>query len=272
MSEHHHDALEQQLEKSLIQAVNDTAYRTLFYRDLMASTVYILADGNSGAEWGEQLTNMLDIQHWQMQDGLSTIPFFSSLEKLQQATDQLDTPFVAIPVRDLFELTRGAQLFLNPKCEYGKAFYPKEIAMLLKTGGISQPVEQQIEGGITLTLGVPDPYPSTMIDALTALFSQRAYVRSAYLALCQDKMQDEEPNFLIGLELEGQADQYQILIQEAGTLACDSNLDDEPVDLYILSHDEQDKLSHLLLKHSQPFYQRRWGSWLRNAIPGVDQA
>jgi hypothetical protein len=30
-------------------------------------------------------------------------------------------------------------------------------------------------------------------------------------------------------------------------------------------------ISHYLIAHTQPFYQRRWGSWLRNLIPSTDK-
>ena len=50
-----------------------------------------------------------------------------------------------MPARVLFEITRGADLFLNPKAEYGKEFYPEEVAMLLATGGVVKPVEHYVD-------------------------------------------------------------------------------------------------------------------------------
>jgi len=115
--DHHHDTPEEQLEKSLEKAVKDPAYRTLFYRTLLDSTVYILAE--SGVQDKGELiiapNAELNVQHWEMQDGLSTIPFFSSLKMLQQAVEDEEQPLMALPVRDLFAMTKGAQLFLNPK-------------------------------------------------------------------------------------------------------------------------------------------------------------
>lgn len=267
--DHHHDSPAELLEKSLEQAVNDPAYRTLFYRHLLDASVYILADGGLADKGGELIIapqQALSIQHWEMQDGLSTIPFFSSLEKLQQALGDEEQPFMTLPVRDLFAMTRGAQLFLNPKCEYGKAFYPQEIAMLLETGGLQAPHEQvTLEGGV-LALGQPENYPAAVVDALTKLFSERKIVRRAFLAQIHDRSTDERPNLLIGLDLEGDAAAVEILIQEAGSLASAVAADDEPVDICLLG-DETDAVSHYLIQHTQPFYQRRWGSWLRNAIP-----
>lgn len=272
--DHHHDTPEEQLEKSLEKAVKDPAYRTLFYRTLLDSTVYILAE--SGVQDKGELiiapNAELNIQHWEMQDGLSTIPFFSSLKMLQQAVEDEEQPFMALPVRDLFAMTKGAQLFLNPKCEYGKAFYPQEVAMLLQTGGMAQPMEQVIDGGSKILLGQPEEYPSAMVDALTTLFTQRKIVRNAYLALFQDQTADEKPNLLIGLEIDGSDAEIELLIQETGSLASETAPEEEPVDLCLVTDEKGDAVSHYLQTHTQPFYQRRWGSWLRNSIPASGTA
>lgn len=267
--DHHHDSPEELLEKSLEQAVNDPAQRTLFYRNLLEASVYILADSGLADKGGDLIiapNHELDIQHWEMQDGLSTIPFFSSLEKLQQAAGDDEQPFMTLPARDLFAMTRGAQLFLNPKCEYGKAFYPQEIDMLLETGGLQAPQEQvTLEGG-TLSLGQPQEYPSAVVDALTKLFSERKIVRRAFLAQIHDKSVDEAPNLLIGLELEAGENNAESLIQETGSIASAALTEDEPVDICLIG-EASDGISHYLTTHTQPFYQRRWGSWLRNSIP-----
>lgn len=272
--DHHHDTPEEQLEKSLEKAVKDPAYRTLFYRTLLDSTVYILAE--SGVQdKGEFIiapNGELNVQHWEMQDGLSTIPFFSSLKMLQQAVDDEEQPFMALPVRDLFAMTKGAQLFLNPKCEYGKAFYAQEVAMLLQTGGMAQPMEQVVDGGSKILLGQPEAYPSAMVDALTTLFTQRKIVRNAYLAIFQDQAVDEKPNLLIGLEIDGTDEEIDLLIQETGSLASETAPEDEPVDLCLVTDEKGDAVSHYLKTHTQPFYQRRWGSWLRNSIPSSGTA
>lgn len=267
--DHHHDSPEELLEKSLVQAVNDPAQRTLFYRNLLEASVYILADSGLADKGGDLIiapNHELDIQHWEMQDGLSTIPFFSSLAMLQQAVGDNEQPFMTLPARDLFAMTRGAQLFLNPKCEYGKAFYPQEVEMLLETGGLQAPQEQvTLEGG-TLSLGQPQEYPSAVVDALTKLFSERRIVRRAFLAQIHDKSADDVPNLLIGLELEAGDDDAGHLIQETGSIASAALAEDAPVDICLIG-ETSDGVSHYLTTHTQPFYQRRWGSWLRNSIP-----
>ncbi|STF83765.1 enhanced serine sensitivity protein SseB [Escherichia coli] len=55
------------------------------------------------------------------EDGTSVIPFFTSLEALQQAVED-EQAFVVMPVRTLFEMTLGETLFLNAKLPTGKEF------------------------------------------------------------------------------------------------------------------------------------------------------
>ena len=72
---------------------------------------------------GEQIVedSALDLQHWEKDDGTSVIPFFTSLEALQQAVAD-EQAFVMMPARTLMTMTLGESLFLNPKLPSGKEF------------------------------------------------------------------------------------------------------------------------------------------------------
>lgn len=274
MSSHHHDAAagENELERLLKLAVSEPAHRPAFFRELLDATVLILGDSEQVQQGGDITLNAdtpVNIQHWEKQDGGSIIPFFTSVDVLQKAVED-EQPFIAMPARVLFEITQGADLFLNPKAEYGKEFYPEEVAMLLATGGVSKPAERYIDKDTQILLGQPEEYPSAMIDALTTLFSQRKPVRRAFLALMHDQAVDEKPNLLIGLEVDGEQGDIEALINEAGSVASETAPNDEPVDFCLVSEKERG-VSHYLITHTQPFYQRRWGSWLRNIIPSTDK-
>ena len=110
-----------------------------------------------------------------------------------------------------------------------------------------------------------------MIDALMTLFTQKKPVRRAFMALIHDKTVDEQPNLLIGVEADGDEQEIDALIREAGNVAAETSPDDRPVDFCIVSEKERG-ISHYLISHTQPFYQRKWGSWLRNIIPSSGQA
>ncbi|HGM4638592.1 TPA: enhanced serine sensitivity protein SseB [Serratia marcescens] len=274
MSAHHHDAApsENELERLLKLAVTEPAHRPAFFRELLDATVLILGDSEQVQQDGDIALNAdtpVNIQHWEKQDGGSIIPFFISLEALQKAVED-EQPFIAMPARVLFEITQGADLFLNPKAEYGKEFYPEEVAMLLATGGVVKPVEHYVDKETQILLGQPEEYPSAMVDALTTLFSQRKPVRRAFLALMHDQAADEKPNLLIGLEVDAEPAEIEALINEAGSVASETAPNDEPVDFCLVSENERG-ISHYLISHTQPFYQRRWGSWLRNLIPSTDK-
>jgi hypothetical protein len=81
---------------------------------------------------GEQIVeeSAVDLQHWEKDDGASVIPFFTSLEALQQAVED-EQSFVVMPARTLFAMTLGETLFLNAKLATGKEFMPNEIRHLL---------------------------------------------------------------------------------------------------------------------------------------------
>lgn len=277
--DHHHDE-DQSLESLLKLAATESIYRTAFFRTLLDATVLVLVAGSEPGGEDSEMTftagNGVNILHWEKQDGESVIPFFSSPEVLQQALSQAEDeqtdlekqPFVAMPVRVLFEMTQGAHLFLNPKSEHGKEFWPQEVAMLLENGGLAQPAEMMVDKESQILLGQPEEYPAAMVDALIQLFSQRKPVRRAFLALMHDKSVDEQANLLIGLEVDGSPEEINQLIQEAGNVASDHAPDDRPVDFCLVNEKERG-VSHYLMTHTQAFYQRRWGSWLRNVIPST---
>ena len=274
MSSHHQDAApgENELERLLKLAVTEPAHRPAFFRELLDATVLIFGDSDQVPQDGDVILNAdtpINIQHWEKQDGGSIIPFFSSLEALQKAVED-EQPFIALPARVLFEITQGADLFLNPKAEYGKEFYPEEVAMLLATGGVAKPVEHYVDKETQILLGQPEEYPAAMVDALTTLFSQRKPVRRAFLALMHDQAADEKPNLLVGLEVDGDGAEIDALINEAGSVASETAPNDDPVDFCLVAEKERG-VSHYLITHTQPFYQRRWGSWLRNIIPSTDK-
>lgn len=264
-----------ELERLLRLAVNESAHRPAFFRSLLDSTVLVLGetDQEPQTEKDAILTaaSPVNIQHWEKQDGSSTIPFFSSLEVLQRAVDDSERPFVAMPARVLFEITQGAHLFLNPKSEYGKEFHPEEVAQLLQDGGFAQPAERIIDPETQILLGPPTEYPSAIVDALTTLFIARKQVRRAFVALMHDRAVDESPNLLIGVEMDGSQEEIEALIQEAGSVASAVTVGDEPVDFCIVAEEERG-ISHYMIKHLPPFYQRKWGSWLRNIIPSSGPA
>ncbi|WP_340621090.1 enhanced serine sensitivity protein SseB C-terminal domain-containing protein [Xenorhabdus siamensis] len=132
--------------------------------------------------------------------------------------------------------------------------------------------EIEVPSGSRITLSQPEEQPIQLIEALSNLFKQHKPVRRAFLVMVHDKKQDEKPNLFIGLELSGASTDNDInmLIQAAGGIACEYLSEEESVDFCLLD-EKNSGISHYLIQHTQPFYQRKLGSWLRDTIPVLNQ-
>lgn len=247
--------MSQQLEHLLEQAAHEPAWRPAFFQQLLAADAWV--PGRSSDEQMDD-TTPLDLEHWQQADGQSVIPFFTSQQKLAEVTAS-DQPWVQLPVRALFTMTRGETLFLNPKCSQGKAFTPAEIEALLRHNGEALSEQQVVAGQERLLLSQVVAPPEQLISSLTTLFTQYKNVRRAFLAHVRDPDQ-AEANLLIGIEAEGDIEQ---MIQLAGSVAVDTLPEDALIDLCEVV-DNQLGVSHFFTAHIIPFYERRWGSFLRD--------
>jgi hypothetical protein len=254
---------ENPLEVALRLAANEPAHRPEFYRLLLESSVYILghSDGPGSGAVSLEAGAKISIQNWARNDGSPVIPFFTSLEALQRAIEH-EVTYMALPARSLFEMTKGASLVINPKSSYGKEFFPNEVDALLSQGVNRLPEQRVTQKATKVLLGQPANYPAKMVDSLTAFFSKRSNVKSAYLALMHDPSQDEKPHLVVGIEVDGNIDQ---VIQEAGVVAGDSAPHGEPVDLVRIENGDQG-LSEYFLREVKPFYERRWGSKLKSLL------
>lgn len=245
-----------ELETLLEQAATEPAHRPAFFRALLESTVWVPGMAAEGEQVVED--SALDLQHWEKDDGTSVVPFFTSLEALQQAVDD-EQAFVVMPVRTLFEMTLGESLFLNAKLPTGKEFTPREISHLIGEEGNPLSTQTVLEGGSALLLSEVTEPPAQMIDSLTTLFKSLKTVKRAFLCSIKEQA-DEQTNLLIGIEVEGDIED---VIQAAGSVATDTLPGDEPIDICQVVEGEKG-ISHFMLAHITPFYEKRWGSFLRD--------
>ncbi|EKK8234319.1 enhanced serine sensitivity protein SseB [Salmonella enterica] len=248
-----------ELEILLEKAATEPAHRPAFFRTLLESTVWVPGSAAEGEAIVED--SALDLQHWEKEDGTTVIPFFTSLEALQQAVED-EQAFVVMPARTLFEMTLGETLFLNAKLPTGKEFMPREISLLLaEEGSYSTPLSTQevLEGGESLILSEVAEPPSQMIDSLTTLFKTIKPVKRAFLCAIKEH-EGAQPNLLIGIEADGDIEE---IIHAAGNVATDTLPGDEPIDICQVRKGEQG-ISHFITEHIAPFYERRWGGFLRD--------
>ncbi|MEM6049048.1 enhanced serine sensitivity protein SseB [Erwinia sp. P7711] len=245
----------QRLEEVLKLAATEPAHRPEFFTLLMDASVWVPGESPDQAQVTAETP--VDLQHWEKDDGTSIIPFFTSVEALEQAVTE-EQPFLVMPVRTLFEMTMGETLFLNPKLPAGKEFSPREITSLLGEGANALSQQTVLEGGTSLLLSEIAEPPAQMIDSLTQLFAKYKQVRRAYVAHIKESS-EEKPNLLIGIEAESN---IETIIQAAGSVATDTLLEDEPVDICEVVENEKG-ISHFFTAHITPFYERKWGSFLR---------
>lgn len=245
-----------ELETLLEQAATEPAHRPAFFRTLLESTVWVPGTAAEGEQIAED--SALDLQHWEKDDGTSVIPFFTSLDALQQAVED-EQAFVVMPVRTLFEMTHGETLFLNAKLPTGKEFTPREISHLIGEEGNPLSTQEILEGGESLILSEVAEPPVQMVDSLTTLFKTLKPVKRAFI--CSIKESEEgEANLLIGIEADGDIEE---IIHAAGSVATDTLPGEEPIDICRVVKGEKG-ISHFITEHLTPFYERRWGGFLRD--------
>ncbi|EFU2300400.1 enhanced serine sensitivity protein SseB [Salmonella enterica] len=248
-----------ELEILLEKAATEPAHRPAFFRTLLESTVWVPGSAAEGEAIVED--SALDLQHWEKEDGTTVIPFFTSLEALQQGVED-EQAFVVMPARTLFEMTLGETLFLNAKLPTGKEFMPREISLLLAEEGSPLSTQEVLEGGESLILSEVAEPPSQMIDSLTTLFKTIKPVKRAFLCAIKEHA-DAQPNLLIGIEADGEDGEIEEIIHAAGNVAADTLSGDEPIDICQVRKGEQG-ISHFITEHIAPFYERRWGGFLRD--------
>jgi hypothetical protein len=184
------------------------------------------------------------------------IPFFTSLEALQQAVED-EQAFVVMPARTLMAMTLGESLFLNEAADRQRV-HPREISHLLGEEGSPLSTQTVLEGGEALLLSEVAEPPAQMVDSLTTLFKTLKTVKRAFL--CSIKDARCAGNLLIGIEAEGD---IESIIQTTGSVATDTLPGDEPIDICQVVEGEKG-ISHFMIAHITPFYEKRWGSFLRD--------
>jgi len=245
------------LEIALELAASEPAHRPEFYRLLLESTIFILGssgqltDGDDEGLVTLKANTPIEVVNWIRPDGSSVIPFFSSLRALQRAITS-DEKYLALPARTFFEITRGAELILNPRSEFGKEFTSTEVEALLTEGVNKLATPMVAEKATEVLLGQPANYPTAMVASLTTLLGKHRNVRAAYLALMHDTSRDEKPHLMVGIECD---DEFENVVREAGTVAADTAPAGEPVDLIRVIRGESG-IAQYFLEKVKPFYER----------------
>lgn len=244
---------ENQLEESLMKAADDPAHRPQFYRDFVNSDILVVRHGPPPEREAQTVLEagmQLQIAPVEL-NGKTYLPIFSSLPRLQAVIEE-EVGYLRLNALKFLEITRGADVMLNPGSGYGKEFTKDEIASLID-GTIWEPsATHLVERETEVLLGQPARYPHALTDALSRLFKNRKEVRAAYVAHFHDPSRTERAHTLVGVEA---ADDFEAVVAEAGIVARDIEVPDPPVEFIRVG--AGGGLDDYFLKSSEPFYRRK---------------
>jgi len=232
-------------------AAKDSDQRQAFFRAVMDATVLVI--GHAGEASGDgpvqlQSGSRLSIQSAVSADGHQFIPFFSSQETLRLYVRE-QVQYLALPARALFEITKGAELVLNPGSPYHKTFTPDEVVFLLTTD-FAAPQPRVVDKPTQVLIGQPKNYPTALVQGLKAAFAARANVQTAWLALMHAPSTNDRPHLLVGIEATGD---FAEVAHGAGGIVTSTTT--EPVDVIQIERGRAGVTEHIV-KSIEPFYRR----------------
>ena len=246
------------LERSLVKATTDPAYRPQFYKDFTASDIFIIQHGERPPEAHRRIVlnagkniQIKNVEH----NGKLYVPIFSSLARLQAALTG-EAAYLGINALEFLKITKGSPLLLNPGSAYGKEFTESEVASILD-GSIWRPAERYVvEKPTQVMFGQPKNYPKDLTDALGRLFPTIGDVKRAWLAHYFNPQRDEAPHTLIAIEHSGNWEQ---IAGQAGMVAKDVTIPDPPVDFMevTVSGTTKGGIEDYFLNELEPFYKKK---------------
>ena len=154
-------------------ALADKTVEPVFFRALLEATVYAHTPraGHNG--------RLRLIQFALPDNGRMVLPFFSDEAQARAAAGSAAT-IVMLTGRQLFEITRGATLMLNPNST-SCTLYPEEIAALLDQDEVAIVDQVEVREPKPMEFREPDPLPTWLTDPLIVLYAQLPSVQVAYL-------------------------------------------------------------------------------------------
>lgn len=123
-----------------------------------------------------------------------------------------------------------------------------------------------VPGNSAIKLSIFETLPQKLISQLCHFFQQYKIIRRAFLLQAKDDTTAGLPVMLIALEISlGYEKEGQQLIPQLGNIALNYLEANQSIDFYFLQHNGTG-IDHFIIHHTQPFYQRKIGGWLRSTI------
>ncbi len=153
-------------------AVQDSREEAAFFQALLDATVFVHMPVSDDSA-------RLRLLQFVRPDGLTVLPFFSREDEAERAAQQA-ARVVAVTGRQLFEMTRGATLMLDPN-ETSCTLYPEEITAMLRDGTIARFEHFRLPEGERLEILPAAPSPG-LIEIVREELQRFPSVASAHLA------------------------------------------------------------------------------------------
>lgn len=204
------------LEDLLKKAAAQPIFRKEFYKRLLSDDLIVITHGANIPTGSQTLEKDTTVNIVSLSDG--KIPVFTSNQRIfDKGIIKEQVHYLQIKGENLFQITSGATLLLNPYSDYGKELLPDEIQNLLNGTLFTNNLQTiRINKKTEVQIGEPAIFPSEMIGSLKELLSDRKYVEAAYLGWIYYPESEEPPHYIIGIEGEGD---LKLLTQEAGFIA-----------------------------------------------------
>jgi hypothetical protein len=188
-------APQNELESALMSAATDAAARPMFYKVLASAKVLIVPAGEMPTIVDGVVSEAAKMQLAKIAiQGQLHIPLFSSQARLPQGTR-----YLGLAATDLFKMTLGDHLVLNPGAQYGKVLVPAEIVQILD-GSILNPTKSfTVKAPTTAMIGQPKDYPTEFVSALKRYFATEPLVEKAFLAQHFIPGVHDEPTLVVSI-------------------------------------------------------------------------
>lgn len=183
------------------KAADDIAYRPMFYKKLLDAELFLLTQDHSGHPEKKFITDentKISVRFFS--NGI--VPLFTSKERIFDGNvikGQVHT--TSLNARSIFKMFNSdTDFIINPYSIIRKELLAIEVKSLLEGDFFKPDDEQIIQPNEDILIGMPTDYPINLVETLKRYFDLRPVVKSAYLALIENKTRREFPHLLLGVD------------------------------------------------------------------------
>lgn len=162
---------EAELERLFVQAHSSFILEDQFFAKLIDSTVYVHVPVSDDY----QHVRFMQFRH---PDGFDAIPFFTSALRSEKARSKAIRT-LRLSCVDLFQVTRGATLMVNPN-DGGAVIYPEEVASLLDGRAIETFEKVSLSNG-PVDIRLAQAPPPALLETLRTGAALTPFIKDVYV-------------------------------------------------------------------------------------------